>query len=446
MPRKKTIKEKLERSLVPFPLFSNIDFSTLEEGAEGELSHNGNTYRYALKSKGGVKERMVYLIHLDKVQMTNAWEDLLMGYAEYKVVTYQERIVTIYPFQEDFFEKVIGMFESEQYYDLFNMRTLYLKNLLARYVLLHLINTHYPNMSILYSCKVGENTVPVLAGTEDKEWIMYAFSKRDANELANKYYGLCKKLTVVYFINGNFEREDRNLNFLSLGARVVSIKQFYREMADRQIMEKQIFFLIEMLYEKRFDWDERSIKRGINVVYTLSDRKVKWMEIPKILVEDALNVLVEDYNNPKDIFHLLCAANLINSYTNRYKSKEKMALKELRRYAKVERNTKKTLDRRVHVMYSFKNQVMESILQLLKMRKKYIRVSLAHVFGEAEHTLLADVKVEGRIFQFKFRGIGSKYIQALHQLGVKDDGVYNTIRLQPIAPALYLYSYHLKWN
>lgn len=257
-------------------------------------------------------------------------------------------------------------------------------------------------------------------------------------------------MTVVYFINGNFEREDRNLNFLSLGARVVSIKQFYREMAlsdaDRQIMEKQIFFLIEMLYEKRFDWDERSIKRGISVVYTLSDRKVKWMEIPKILVEDALNVLVEDYNNPKDIFHLLCAANLINSYTNRYKSKEKMALKELRRYAKVGRNTKKTLDRRVHVMYSFKNQVMESILQLLKMRKKYIRVSLAHVFGEAEHTLLADVKVEGRIFQFKFRGIGSKYIQALHQLGVKDDGVYNTIRLQPIAPALYLYSYHLKWN
>lgn len=190
--KKKTIKEKLERSLVPFPLFSNIDFSTLEEGAEGELSHNGNTYRYALKSKGVVKERMVYLIHLDKVQMTNAWEDLLMGYAEYKVVTYQERIVTIYPFQEDFFEKVIGMFESEQYYDLFNMRTLYLKNLLARYVLLHLINTHYPNMSILYSCKVGENTVPVLAGTEDKEWIMYAFSKRDANELANKYYGFVR--------------------------------------------------------------------------------------------------------------------------------------------------------------------------------------------------------------------------------------------------------------
>ena len=113
----------------------------------------------------------------------------------------------------------------------------------------------------------------------------------------------------------------------------------------------------------------------------LTDKNPHWMEIPKMLVEDALNVLVEDYNNPKDIFHMLCAANLINTYTNRYKDKNKMALKAKKNNTKRGRMEKVILHKRVHITYGFKNQVMETIVKLLKIRSRHLKVATAHVFA-----------------------------------------------------------------
>ena len=104
------------------------------------------------------------------------------------------------------------------------------------------------------------------------------------------------------------------------------------------------------------------------------------------------------------------------------------------------------LHKRVHITYGFKNQVMETIVKLLKIRSRHLKVVMAHVFGASEYTVLVNVRMEGQEYQFKFRGIHPKYIEELRKLGVHDNGQYNMIRLQPIAPALYLYSYHLKWN
>ncbi len=448
--KKKSIMEKLERSLVPFQLFAAIDFARLHAGAATRVKNNGNTYKCELLSRHEAGGKDVFLVKLTKEKMGNTWEDLLMGYSEFKVVMHNGKVVTIYPNQERYFDNIIGMFEAEQYYDLYQTRTLYIKNLLARYILLKLINTHLSHMSLLYSVRHNGELIPVLAGVENREWIMYAFDRKEANELARHYQGKCAKLTVVYFINRNFEREDKNRNFRAAGVQVMSIKQFYRTLglavAERTEIEKQVFFLIEMLYENRLDWDERKLIKKILNAPKLSDKVLAWMDVPKMLVEDALNVLVEDYNNPKDIFHMLCAANLVNTYTNRYKDKNKMALKKKPKHSKKTRIEKADLNKRVHIMYCFKNQVMETIINLLKMRSKHLKVALAHVFGSPQYTLLADVRIEGHDYQFKFRGMHPRYIDHLHALGVKDNGQYSLTRLQPVAPALYLYSYHLKWN
>lgn len=448
--KKKTIMEKLERSLVPFQLFACIEFHSLEEGDSSEMEYNGNVYKYTLVSKSIVNERDVYLFKLSKVEVNNEWEDLLMGYSDFKVILYKGEIVTIYPFQEDYFEKVIGLFEEEQYSELYKQRTVYIKNLLARYILLKLVNAHKPNHSLLYSVRHGEERIPVLAGVESKEWIMYAFSKREANDLARHYQGICPKLTVVYFINQNFEKEDLNRNFVAKNTQVVSIKQFYRDMnltaPERNDIEKQIFFLFEMLYDIRLEWNKTALKKAISRAPKLTDKNPKWLEVPRILVEDALNVLMEDYDNPNDIFHLLCAANLINTYTNRYKDSSKLALKERMKHTKAARLEKASLNKRVHIMYCFKHQVMETIIRLLKMRSRHLKVELAHVFGSSDYTLLTNVNIEGHEYQFKFRGIHPRYIEQLHRLGVCSNGQYNTVRLQPVAPALYLYSYLLKWR
>ena len=446
----KTIMEKLERSLVPFQLFSYIDFYTLNCGDSAEIELNGNTYRYLLKSKTVVNERDVYLFKLGKVNINNTWEDILMGYSDFKVVTHNGEVVTIYPYQEEYFSRIIELFEAKQYTELYRMKSEYMKNLLARYILLKLINKHKSYMSLLYSVRVDGEVIPVLAGVEQKECIMYAFSRKEANELARHHRGKCKRLTVIYFINSNFEKEDKNRNFAATDVEVISIKQFYRglklSIKERCMIEKQIFFLIEMLYDNRLEWDVVKLKRDIMHAPKLTDKKPRWMEVPKMLVEDALNVLVEDYNNPTDIFHMLCAANLVNSYTNRYKEKKRMALKARKKHSVNIRAERATLDKRVHIMYCFKRQVMETIISLVTRKSKYIKVAFAHIFGSAEYTLLVNIKIEGHDYQFKFRGVHARHIAQLHKLGVKDNGEYSPIRLQPVAPALYLYSCHLKWE
>lgn len=445
--KKKSIMEKLERSLVPFQLFADIDFASIAEGYYAEVEYNGNVYGCQLLSKSVSYERDVFHFQLSKVKIDNSWEDILMGYSDYKVVLQDGEIVTIYPFQEDYFADIIGMFESGKYSCLYKTRTLYIKNLLARYILLKLINAHKPNMSILYSVRQKWEVIPVLAGLESREWIMYAFSKKEANDLARHYQGKCGKLTVVYFINQNFENEYRNYNFNAPDAQVISIKQFYRDLGlpykERNIIERQIFFLIEMLYEKRMDWNIEKLRTKIMKAPDFADKDIQWMDVPKMLVEDALNVLVEDYNNPYDVFHLMCSANLINTYTNRYKDRNKL---EINKKNKTSKNARADLNKRVHIMYGFKVRVMNTIISLLKNRSRFLKVAFAHVFGSQEYTLLADVKVDGRDYQFKFRGITPKYIEQLHAVGVRDNGKFNPIRLQPIAPALYLYSYCLKWN
>lgn len=445
--KKKAMLEKLERSLVPYPLFAKLDFKTMCEGDSIELKHGENTYQCVLKTKSLVKKTDVLLFTLNKVCMNNKWDDLLMGFSNFKVILHNEQIVTIYPFQEEYFNQILKKFEAEHYETLYKGRTLYMKNMLARYVLLKLIHAHMPQLALLYSVRHQGKVIPILAGRDSKEWIMYAFSKFEANELAKSMHDKCKRLTVVYFINRNFENEFANHNFATTNVQIVSIKQFYRSLnlskQERLKTEKQILFLIEMLYEQRLEWNANLLKKAIFHAPHLKDRKFKWLEVPQMLVEDALNVLIEDYNNPRDIFHMLCAANLINTYTNHYKDVRKLALKNRGKSARTE---KVFLHKRVHIMYHFKNQVMDTIIRLLEMHSQHIKVAMAHVLGCKEYTILANVKVEGHNYQFKFRGIHQSYISRLQQLGITDQGVCDAVRLQPIAPALYLYAYHLKWK
>lgn len=121
--KKKTIMEKLERSLVPFQLFSCINLPTINEGDKRTIDYNGNLYLFELKTKNVVNDRDVYLFQLSKIKVTNGWEDILMGFSVFKVIAHNGKTVTIYPYQEHYFDHIIGMFEAEQYYDLYQQKT-----------------------------------------------------------------------------------------------------------------------------------------------------------------------------------------------------------------------------------------------------------------------------------------------------------------------------------
>lgn len=275
--KKKTIMEKLERSLVSFQIFSSINLEQIQVGEQHEVTYNNNTYCHRLLSKSLVNDRNVLLFEMSRVSLINEWEDVLLGYTCFKVITFCGEIVAIYPFQEDFFENVIRLFENQRYAELYKLKNKYIKNLLARYIRIKLIHRYKPHWSLLYSVKHKGENVPVLAGVENVEWTMYAFSKREANELAMHYKDMCRKLTVVYFINQNFEYEYRNHNYTFPNVRIVSIKEYYRAMnlgmKERMVIEKQIFFLMEMLYDNRLDWNENKLLSLISRAPRLTDKR-----------------------------------------------------------------------------------------------------------------------------------------------------------------------------
>jgi hypothetical protein len=91
-------------------------------------------------------------------------------------------------------------------------------------------------------------------------------------------------------------------------------------------------------------------------------------------------------------------------------------------------------------MYASKTQIFQTMIDLLEKNICKIKLSLCHVHGEEELTLLAEMNMDRMSSQFRFRGIGKKVIDQLHHFGVKEDGVFGPRYLQPIAPSVYMFS------
>lgn len=430
--RSKTSLEKLERSLVPFDLFSQIDVFSLKEGYSGEIEHEGNRYWFVVRSVSENNHLMVYVIDIHCVNQKNKWKDVLMGYTNFKVITKDTKIVTIYSTEENFFQDVLTKFETERYDELFSLRSVYLNNLLARYIIIKLSEEFLLDYRCLRSYKTDYGNLSVLMSDEIKHWILYAFTKKEANELARRYDKISKRLTVVYFVNQNFVDEKQNENYHSGTAKVVSIKEFYKELNVRQgkriVIERQIMFLLQMLHKSNLNWDEDELLLAINNAPTMHSKKVEYMSVPAMLLEDALNVLVEDYSNLLDIFHFLCAGNLLNAYTN------------------ILRREKDINHKKMNAIYRFKAKIFEVVMRLVETNNQNVKVALCHYKQEKEYTLLVNIKVEKRDYQFRFRGMSPSVLAKMHDLNISTNGDFAERRMQPIAPALYMYSYCLRWK
>lgn len=430
--RTKTSLEKLERSLVPFDLFSQIDIFSVQKGVNGEIEHEGNKYWFVVRDVYENNHLMVYEIDIHCVSQKNKWKDVLMGYTNFKVVTNENKIVTIYSTEETFFQDVLTKFETERYEELFPLRSVYLNNLLARYIIIRLSEEFLPTYRCLRSYKTDSGNLSVLMSDEVAHWILYAFTKKEANELARQHDKISKKLTVVYFVNQNFVDEKLNDNYRSRTATVVSIKEFYKTLNVRHdrrvVIERQIMFLLQMLHKSKLNWDENELLKAIKSAPTMASKKVEYMSIPAMLLEDALNVLVEDYGNLLDIFHFLCAGNLVNAYTN------------------ILHREKGVGYRRMSTIYRFKVKIFDVVLRLLEERNPNVKIALCHYKQEKEFTLLINVCVEKEVFQFRFRGMSPSMLEKMYELKINTNGAFAERRMQPIAPALYLYSYCLRWR
>ena len=472
---RKTMMQKLERSLVPYELFEAIGLKNDRQSRSGEVCLDGNTYHYEVSYDYQCIGHDVYDAELTVVEMADKWHNLLMGYNKFKVVFGREQnractnyaepqparpkgkvvmnhqnIKTIYSDHEDYFQQVIDMFEKDDYAGLYAQRSSYINNLLARYILLRLLETHRPELQLLTTIETKEDgCVSVLAADANrKEWIMYAFSKREAREIAQRLDGACKNLTVIYFFNQDFERDGNIVGYDSGSTRILSARSFMQSLPmdtmERRLIEKRMLMLVSMLYNEHLDWHFDRIERvAVNPPFygehmkeqkkSLKEKKRKkdagkqgmpwYQKITRTLLEDALNVLGDEPKTHSDIFHFLCAANMVNAYVNQCNHKHDFSVKQVNR------------------MFQAKQQIFKCLIRLAEEHNPNVKISISTL-----PAILVNMKVEKRDFQISFRGMTRDVIDRIISSGYCKEGHFEGHYLQPIATALYQYSYILRWK
>ncbi len=443
---RKTMMEKLERSLIPYEIFESIGLQNDKQERTGEVCIDSNTYGYTVSYDYKCIGHDVYDASLRVVDLKDKWHNLLMGYNKFKVVMNHQNIKTIYSDHEDYFQQVIDLFEKDDYAGLYAQRSAYINNLLARYILLRLLETHRPELQLLTVIDTKEDgRIPVLAADANRnEWIMYAFSKREAREMAERLDGVCRKLTVIYFFNQDFERSGNTVGYDSGNTLVVSARSFMMslpmETLERRLIEKRMLTLVSLLYNEHLDWHINRIERVVmNPSQAIASKPAKkkgkkskttaaagtpwYRKITHTLLEDALNVLGDEPKTHADIFHFLCAANLVNAYVNQCNSNPDFSGKQVNR------------------MYQAKGQIFKCLLRLATERNPNIRMSISDWPG-----ILVNITVERHEFQISFRGMNRDVFDKIVATGFCSKGRFGGIYLQPIATALYQYSYLLRWK
>ena len=344
--KSKNMMEKLERWLVPYQIFNAIGFENNGQPAEGTVTVDGNTYRYGITYDYLSNGHDVYDVVLVPAHLENPWQNLLLGYNKFKLVYLHDKVKTIYAIDEGFFASIIDMLERNDVVGLYARRSAYTNHVMSHYILLRLIEKHLPEMQPLVGHRTPDGEVVTLtAATPDRNrWIMYAFGKREAMAMAQHYDGECKDLTVIYFYNQNFQTDGNTLGYDTGSTRVVSARSFLHaltsDIGEQILNERRMLMLAAILHNENIEWHFNRVENVVtHIPYegtslkaqkqkkkgTLGKHKLKkpastesWCErIPLTLLEDALNVITETPRTHKEVFHFLCAANLVNAYVNR---------------------------------------------------------------------------------------------------------------------------------
>lgn len=443
---RKSMMEKLERSLIPYELFAQMSLRNDRQPKSGAAVHGNNRYTYKVSYDYSRFGHDIYDVDITATELIDRWNNLLVGYNRYKVVMKGEEIITIYSDREDFFDRVIEMFDRGNTEGLYEHRSAYVNNLLARYILLRLIEAHIPNMQLIASLETEKDgKIPVMAANANRtRVIMYEFNKHDAIETADNLDGLSEDLTVVYFINQDFEREGNNEGYSTEKTRVMSIRQFYNSLqldaVEKAVVERQVLMLVSLLYNEPLQWNEDKILRvALNPPLQKSLRQAKkskkgkskptkiqnawYHRIYRTLLEDALNVLQDTPIKHTDIFHFLCASTMVNAYVN-----------YCNRHGRCS-------NRQMHRMFQAKQQMAVGIEFLATSRNPNLRIAL----GENDGAVLCNIRVDKNEYQFSYRGFDANTMQRLHALRLPI-GKYKGYSMQSIATALYQYSYLRRWK
>ena len=92
-------------------------------------------------------------------------------------------------------------------------------------------------------------------------------------------------------------------------------------------------------------------------------------------------------------------------------------------------------------MYQAKQQIFKCLLQLAEDRNPNVRIAVSRL-----PAVLVNIRIEKHDYQISFRGMTKEMLDSFCKTGISQKGCFEGYYLQPIATALYMYSYMLKWK
>ncbi len=247
-------------------------------------------------------------------------------------------------------------------------------------------------------------------------------------------------------VDGNTQGYD------SGSTRVVSARSFLHALTsdtEEQILtERRVLMLAAILHNENIEWHFNRVQNVVTHIpyegttmavqkQKLKDKKAPtkrklkkaaavkhwWEHIPLTLLEDALNVITETPRTHAEVFHFLCAANLVNAYVNRCNKSNSFS------------------DKQINRMFQAKRQIFKQLVILAQSGRSDVTVTMSRL-----PALLVRIRVERQSFQFSFRGMDDKTLKELFALAIDRRGEFDGYLLQPVATALYQYSYLLRWQ
>lgn len=419
--------DKWCRELYPFAVFRHIHFEQKQIGQEQKIEFYGILYyvtliKIELQENG--RYRTTFEISTFPKTKIQEWKQRKWNTTFQIVYTAQFEFITIFAKKEDPSKDYIVRFMKGSFQKINEDKSIPVSELLFRTLILHIAEEGFPGgkHSEQYEFtkkgvrdlsehpqfeRKNANHFSPIYSIERDIWVCYSFTEEKAHRIAFYNANQCKRMLVVY-CNPSYTKHHR-CNYPD--TEIISLYELSNSVSHtvRKKYEGQIRFLQNHLNNQE-KFDIQSLLKEIN------HPSQETYEINKSDLMEAFGIIKIHPNNEEDLFHSLCAINLINAYLSRQRSNNHLKEKD----NKLFRN-----------MYYFKTYLSDILTQRIKSENFSTPFFIS--------TNLIIIEIFG--FQFSFHNIPlndtlMEYTKSLNNKEI----VWTEKRLQPIATLLLNYS------
>ena len=414
-------KDAMFRELYPYYVFRHIDFDLKKINVEQVILNNFIKYTATvikIELQENDRYRATLQLKTQPLSEYHKWNKISWNLAFQIIYTPDGDFITVFTKKRDPSKDYVEHFFKGRFELITRDKSLPISDLLFRTLILFLCeevlgnNGHNIEFDTVQNgirpFKMHPQFMPKhksfipLFSIDREVWVTHSFSEEKAHRIAFYIGRQCKKLYVIY-CNPTYTPHHRCLD---ANTHVVSLHQFVNELSQSSQSRyfSQITFLQNHLNEVDvIDYD--------TLIKEINSPSKEFYLIPKSAVLEALSVIKIIPATIPEIFHIVCAMNLINAWIGSSRKSEN-----------------KNIERKFRDMYFFKTYLSALVSHLIMCQNTSIQV---YVAGE-----LVMIKIRG--FEFSFHNVPKNDIMKTYESSnLNTEIIWSQKRLQPIAILLF---------